>query len=64
MAELEEVHEFWTSREVVILKGEHAGKRGCCEGPCACYHYDVCVADTGEMIVLEEGDFGELANQG
>ena len=57
MAELEDVHRFWSSREVVILKGEHAGKIGFCQGPCACYYYDVYVRDPGEMIVLEEGEF-------
>ncbi len=57
MAELEDVHEFWTSKEVVIRKGAHDGKRGFCQGPCSCYSYDVVVRETGEMIVLGEGDF-------
>ncbi|MFC1451814.1 hypothetical protein ACFLSJ_00545 [Verrucomicrobiota bacterium] len=57
MAEMEEVHKFWSSRDVLILKGEHAGKSGFCQDPCACYYYDVYVRDEGKMVVLEEGDF-------
>ena len=57
MAELEDVHAFWSNRAVRVVKGPHAGKLGYCHGPCACYYYDVSLDETGEMIVLEEGDF-------
>jgi len=64
MAELKEVHKFWTGREVLIVKGKHAGKLGYCHGPCACYFYDVYVYDTQEMTVLEEGSFEDAEMAG
>ena len=57
MAELEEVHAFWTDRRIVVISGKHAGKTGYCSGPCACYSYDICLDGSGEIITLGEGDF-------
>ena len=50
MAELEEVHAFWSGRDIRVSRGPHAGKLGYCHGPCACYYYDVSLDDTGEIV--------------
>ncbi len=57
MAELEEIHELWSMKEVKILVGEYAGSLGRCHGPYCCYGYDIYVYDAGEMLQYQEGDF-------